>query len=159
MITNEKFPAIGYDELSGEFHWIIKGRGRRYNKPVGCIYNGYRIIHTNCRSYLGHRLAWFFCKGFWPKNIDHINTNRSDNRIENLREANVSENACNVKMYSTNKSGVKNVYWDKRENKWRFEIKKEGVKTVKLFSDFNEAKEWADKKRKEIHGEFANDGK
>lgn len=158
MITNKLFPAIGYNEEDGEFYWIIRGKARNVNKAAGCIYNGYRLISQNNRNYLGHRLAWFFYYGYWPINIDHINTIRSDNRIENLREATVSENGFNVKMYSTNKSGVKNIHWDKREVKWRAEIKSNGKRTVKLFADFDEAKIWAKKKRKELHGEFCNDG-
>lgn len=50
--------------------------------------------------------------------VDHINHDTSDNRKNNLRLVTASQNASNMKITSTNKSGIKGVYWDKRSNKW-----------------------------------------
>lgn len=73
---------------------------------------GYIQIHINGKSYLAHRLAWFYVYGVWPKNIlDHINGIKSDNRIENLRECNHALNMQNIrtshKDNSTSLLGVK----------------------------------------------------
>jgi hypothetical protein len=73
---------------------------------------GYITIRVIYKSYLAHRLAWLYVHGEWPENlIDHINNNRSDNRICNLRKATKTENNRNTLRGSKNKSGVKSVFW------------------------------------------------
>lgn len=80
---------------------------------------GYRHGRIFRKAYLAHRVIWALVHGAWPKaEIDHINGNRADNRIENLREVNGSENHRNMKRLVTNTSGTTGVYWDKANNKW-----------------------------------------
>jgi len=60
------------------------------------------------KRYLQHRLVWLYVHGRWPKDqIDHINGNRSDNRLCNLREATCSQNLMNARAHSHNTSGLK----------------------------------------------------
>jgi len=74
-------------------------------------------------SFRAHRLAWAIYFGEWPTRfIDHINCDRSDNRISNLREASDVENARNSKRSKANSSGAKGVYWYKRDKKWAAQI-------------------------------------
>lgn len=54
--------------------------------------------------------------------IDHINRNRCDNRIENLRIIKKSENSINCSVYSNNKSGYKGISWLERLQKWQVNI-------------------------------------
>ena len=65
-----------------------------------------------------HRLVYLWHFGYVPKEIDHINGDKRDNRIENLREANRSQNMRNVKLKRNNTSGAKGVCWSKEKNKW-----------------------------------------
>lgn len=103
---------LSYDPLTGVFTWRVNrpGPARRGSVAgnVNCL--GYRQITIDQKSYLAHRLAWFYQKGTWPlKHIDHENMNTDDNRAVNIREASKSDNSANTTVRSTNKLGVKGV--------------------------------------------------
>lgn len=121
----------------------------------------YRLsVYRLGKNYKLHRLAWLLTHKEWPeKFIDHINGNRKDNRIGNLREALNSENLMNCKIYSNNKSGVKGVCWDSKRSKWRVTLTA-GKKTTHLgyLESLEDAKELIGLHRKLAHGEFANHG-
>jgi hypothetical protein len=88
---------------------------------------GYRYGKVNGRCKMAHRVVWAMHHGYWPKGqIDHINGNPSDNRIENLRSVSAGENTRNAKLYKTNKSGVPGVYWRKRSSNWVAQINRDG---------------------------------
>lgn len=70
-----------------------------------------------------HRVIWAYVHGYWPDSVDHINGDRADNRLENLREVTVTQNAQNMKRYENNKSGHTGVIWMKRKERWRATIK------------------------------------
>lgn len=80
---------------------------------------GYYRVSFDAKRFYAHRVAWLYVYGQWPVGeIDHINGNKSDNRIENLREANHSVNMQNVLAPRRhNKSGFLGV--SKHKNKWR----------------------------------------
>lgn len=81
---------------------------------------GYKRGNINGFFVYAHRVIWAMHTGAWPiDQIDHINHNRDDNRIINLREVSVVENSQNSKLYNTNSSGVTGVSFCKRLNKWR----------------------------------------
>lgn len=93
---------LTYDSKTGVFTWKI-ARGRcAQGQVAGCDEkNGYRKILINSRSQFAHRVAWAMHYGEWPDmHLDHINGNRSDNRIANLRKCLDWQNAGN----STRKS-------------------------------------------------------
>jgi hypothetical protein len=91
--------------------------------------NGYVCIRIDNILYTAHRLAWLYVHGNWPAHqLDHINKNRSDNRLCNLREATNAENAQNRKR-SDNKTGYTGV--NQENNKWKAEIKL-NYKTIRL---------------------------
>jgi len=111
------------------------------------------------QNYKLHRIIFLYHKGYMPKLIDHINGDRYDNRIENLREANTYQNRQNSRIYSTSKSGVKNVYWCKRTNKWRVSFSINGKrKTFGSYVDLEEAKQVATSMRNKYFKDFANHG-
>ena len=98
--------VIFYDEKLGIFERIVNSRRRKNTKiKAGTkTKNGYISIYINGYSYYAHRLAWIYVYGEWPiDKIDHINGNKEDNRIENLRQANSSENRENLKLKSNTK--------------------------------------------------------
>jgi hypothetical protein len=102
---------------------------------------GYLRGRVYGKFYLAHRVAWLLTYGTWPDDdIDHINGDRSDNRIANLRVATRSENMKNAKMRVNNTSGVVGVSWHKAARKWHAEIKSNGRKfSLGLFRDLEHA--------------------
>ena len=98
--------------------------------------------------------------GRWPiDQIDHIDNNRSNNRISNLREANNHQQNCNTRLTKRNSSGYKGVSWDKNLKKWRSEIRV-NYKKIHLgyYKTPEEAHEAYRLKSDELFGEFANHG-
>lgn len=75
---------------------------------------------------VAHRVIWAIVHGYWPKQIDHINGIKTDNRLANLREVDDAENRKNMAIRSDNASGFHGVRWLKRRSKWRAEIKVSG---------------------------------
>jgi len=150
---------LEYDSKTGFITWKVK---RANNISIGQIAgvidkNGYRRIKIRPKLYLAHRIAWLLYYKEWPKNlIDHINMNRADNRIENLREATKSQNMMNTTKYQTNKSGIKGISWHKRDKVYRGHITVMGKNiTVGRFKTIEEAEKAIVKKRLEVHGEFS----
>ncbi len=92
-------------------------------------------------SHVGqHRIAWFLVHGYWPKEIDHINGARTDNRLCNLREVDRITQRRNQKLGSNNTSGLHGVYWHKNQKKWFAAIKINNVlKHLGSFKNFFEA--------------------
>ena len=111
------------------------------------------------KYYKVHRIIFLYHKGYLPNIIDHINGDRYDNRIENLREADTYQNRQNSRIYSTNKSGVKNVYWASNCQKWRVVISINGKrKDFGMYLDLEEAKQIATSMRDKYFKDFANHG-
>lgn len=161
MISKEYLISlINYNHDTGEFRWIKTGKGRRLNGIAGTKSHGYILITINGTRYPAHRLAWLYVHGSHPKDcIDHINGNRSDNRISNLRQATNMQNHWNTKLRSTNTSGVKGVNFHKKAQKWCAEVWTDGKKNyLGLYEDIEEARRIVENFRKESHGEFANLG-
>lgn len=97
------------------------------NQPAGGIDGkGYVRIGIDGGQYRAHRLAWLYVHGVWPKSqIDHINRNRRDNRICNLREATGTQNNGNMPARNVS-SKYKGVGWHKETRKWRAFIRIKG---------------------------------
>jgi len=105
-------------------------------KPIGSLAgginsDGYTTIRIDNRAYLAHRLIWKMHHGTEPNVIDHINRNRNDNRIENLRNCTTSDNASNRSMHKNNTSGITGVSWKRDKKKWGAQITMHG-RCIKL---------------------------
>ena len=119
---------VEYDELTGIFIWIKRSSNRvKIGDKAGCKANTknnyYILIRIDSILYKAHRLAWLYIHGEYPEyDIDHINGDGLDNRIENLRSVDHSTNMKNQKMRITNTSGVTGVYWRNDCKKWEVKI-------------------------------------
>jgi len=140
--------TLKYDFATGDVIRVKAGRTqqRRVGKSACSVYvaasgNKYFTVQINSRNYKAHRVAWLLHYGSWPKNdIDHIDGNGWNNRMDNLRDVERRENTKNAKMYRNNKSGVTGVTWVDRINKWVAGIRING-KRIHLgsFSDLADA--------------------
>lgn len=140
--------VFSYCKETGELHWI-KGCGTAgAGSSAGSIDGyGYRKVMFAGVTYRAHRLVWAIVHGEPAKGfIDHINHNKLDNRVENLREVSKTENLRNMKLSSRNTSGVSGVWLCKKTNKWRAEIRTKGKKhCLGRFESIEEAQEAREK--------------
>lgn len=116
---------LHYDPETGQFRWLVKFSRQQPGGTAGTRdAHGYKVIRVDCRLYKAHRLAWLYVHGAWPaKGIDHINRQRDDNRITNLREACQSMNTMNQGVRLNSRSGVTGVVWREDRQKWTAQIR------------------------------------
>ncbi|WP_366871557.1 HNH endonuclease signature motif containing protein [uncultured Ruegeria sp.] len=152
---------LDYNPGTGKLRWkhrgpewfkdgrcTAQGEANKWNsifagKPaLACLDNyGYpsgTLLNARVRA---HRVVWAICNSYWPTmTIDHINGDRADNRISNLREVSQSDNCKNTKIPNDNTSGVVGVGWCNTRGKWIAQIGSLGVrKRLGYFDDKLEA--------------------
>lgn len=162
----ELLRALSYDPESGIFRWKIKrnsyGGGVRPGDRAGAVRcnkeSSWREIGINGVRYKEHRLAWLYSNEAWPsEEIDHINRNPLDNRLDNLREATRSQNQANAlrPQRCRPKSGYKGVYRGK-SGRWFSHVSVDGI-LIRLgrFDSPAEAHETYKAKIRELRGDFA----
>lgn len=149
--------VLSYAPDTGLFTWRVAlrrsvVRGTTAGSPD---HDGYTLIRIDGTAYKAHRLAWFYTLGDWPLGpLDHVNGSRSDNRIENLREATIRQNAFNMKARGA--SSWKGVAWNSKDKRWFAQIRIDGKKVhIGSFRDEREAAEAYLFAALEHHGEFA----
>jgi hypothetical protein len=136
---------MDYDPETGLLTWRPRGQpywDARYagKEALTGMVDGYKRGKVNEVCVRAHRVIWAYVHGYWPENVDHINGVRTDNRLENLREVTVRENAQNMKRYANNKSGHTGVIWMKQNGQWRATIKVLGRnKHLGFFASIDEA--------------------
>jgi hypothetical protein len=118
---------ITYEPGTGLFYFIKPGQGRRLARPVGTKHSdGYVSIRLAGKHYLAHRVAWLMYYGAWPEGIiDHINRDKSDNRINNLRDVDGTINVLNQATRDDRNlpRGI-----DKKNGKYRVRLQVRGVR-------------------------------
>lgn len=145
MLTQKRVKEIiKYDPETGILTWRKPSRRTTVTgKEAGSLnQNGYREVEIGGKTYKAHRLAWLYVHGYLPESyLDHLDRVRDNNRISNLREVNQSCNMKNSSLYSTNKSGVAGVYWNKDAEKWHARVIDKNGKRVHLghFIDLQDA--------------------
>lgn len=140
-----------YDAATGLFWWRDNSnKNRRMHTAVGhVIKTGYRYIVVDGKRYRAHRLAWLYFYGEWPSGeLDHINGDRDDNRITNLRIVTRVQNLAN-RVHSNNSNGHIGIRPSRHGTRWRagfvlagvrynvgtFATKAEAISAYKLAKD------------------------
>jgi len=175
MLTLERANQVfSLNLLTGQLIWkerpssdfpnirIANGWNRRWTgKVAGGIGIGrYFRVSIDGHMHLVHRVIWLMHYGSHPKNqIDHINGDRTDNRIANLRDASCTDNARNKSRRRDNKSGQIGVSWHKDTQKWVAQIGVNGrERHLGLFSSLDDAI-FARKQAERVHGYHPNHGR
>ena len=125
-ITSEELKEVlDYDTSTGLFRWKLSRGSVSSGSVAGCKGNdGYIKIRFKRKLHLAHRLAWLCVHGAHPSGeIDHINKDTSDNRIQNLRDVLKSENQQNRVTAKTKSRGGKGVFWYERQKRWVAKIR------------------------------------
>lgn len=151
---------LRYDPDSGHLFWLALGKGRIKKRPAGTrLSTGYIGVVIGPKRYYAHRICWALYHGRWPEEqIDHINGDKTDNRITNLREATNLQNGKNLKMSVRNTSGVTGVTFDRANNKWRATLKANGRSIyLKRWDTFEQAVEARKAAEKQYFGKWVRD--
>lgn len=161
METNDQTllkSLLDYDQETGVFVWKQSRGGTAVAGSVagGIQLNGYRYIPFKGKPTGAHRLAWLYTYGEMPSgDVDHINRDRDDNRIDNLRCATRSENMRNSIRKRTESSPLQGVCFDKQHQRWLACITS-NYKQIHLgrFDTAEEAHAAYVSASKEVHGRF-----
>lgn len=125
------YPAIGvmvWKKRSRQYfktdaamnRWNARYAGQHAGGLVG---RGYIELGLFNKKFKAHQIIWFVVNGYWAKMLDHIDHDRTNNKIGNLRECTVAENNRNMSVSSRNTSGHVGVSWSEARQKWRARIR------------------------------------
>jgi hypothetical protein len=158
QLTQQQVQSL-FDYRDGFLYWKVKHERVKIGDKTKPSPNrgGYHRIGIKNKRYLTHRLIYLYHHGYIPKEIDHIDGNPSNNKIENLREVTHQQNLMNQKSQCGCSSIYKGVCWDKQTNKWIVHIKINGKQKHlgRFKSEINAAKAY-NKAAIKFHEEYAN---
>lgn len=147
---------FSYDEVTGKLTWKQKSPRAGIGAEAGYNNGKYLVVGFNKTTHKVHRIIWLHFYGEHPLGvIDHIDGEKTNNAIRNLRDVSPSENSQNIKTASkNNKSGLLGVCWHKRDKKWIAQIRlpesKYALEIGRFDSPEDAHKAYIDKKR-EVH--------
>ena len=161
MITQELLKHY-FDYKDDHLYWknvVHLNQSKLIGQKAGFIHpTGYRHITFMGKQHKAHRLIWLYVYGEMPKEIDHINGDRQDNRLENLRSVTRSQNQFNKAMAQNNTSGYRGVSWHKKSQQWVIRVCANGKSMVKYVKDLELAGLVAEEMRSLFHGKYAKLG-
>lgn len=150
---------LTYDPETGIFTWnVCRPVKIKPGDVAGSLDpGGYIRIRADDKSYMAHRLAYFYMKGVWPIGaLDHKDRIRRNNAWSNIREATYEENSRNIGMRKDNASGYRGVHWSKRHSKWHAHIGLSGKKRcLGFYEDVELAGFVASEARDKYYREFS----
>ena len=154
-ISQEELNSIlAYDPLTGILTWKHNRSNMIKGSVAGSVNSsGYRTITINSKTFRVQRVIWIMLFGYIPEGffIDHVNGNKIDNRLQNLRLATNSQNQQNRPAPKNNSSGYRGVTWHKQMNKWMARISYKGKrKLIGFFDSAEDAYKAYKKEAKEI---------
>ena len=150
-----------YDVTSPSFlRWKISpSRNVRAGSPAGHFgsYHGYYRVKFGGQDVLAHRIVWVLHNGPIPQGmqIDHIDGDRTNNDVRNLRLASVSQNLQNQKCSVRSTSGVKGLRWAKSSQLWEGSVQYAGRRVYHTSADRGAVERWLVETRVRLHGQFA----
>lgn len=153
-VPSEARDLLQYCPTTGVLTWVA---GQLAGSEAGTVrQDGYRRVKIGGVGIMAHRIAWFLHYGSdAPELIDHINGDKGDNRIANLRSATLAQNARNRNVHKGSRSGIKGVY-PTPEGKWRAAIRKDGhLTSLGTFPNPERARAAYNKAAAVQHGQFA----
>ena len=155
IITQDYVKQL-FEYRDGVLYWKVNKGKVRLGQKAGTLNNNYYRVQINGKQYRNHRIIFLMHHGFLPKHLDHIDGNKLNNKIENLREATHSQNMMNVKIKKNNTSGTKGVCFDKQRKKWlvRITIQNKDIHLGR-FDDLELAELVAIEGRDKYHKSFA----
>lgn len=148
-----------FDSPTSQAQWNARFAGKR---AFTSIHKTHGYTQTTILSHVqrGHRVAWAIHYGSWPEGeIDHINGDRTDNRIANLRDVGRTENGRNLCLSRRNKSGVLGVSWDAQRERWFASIRHQGKSVALGRFDSLEAASAARRRAEQDFGFHQNHGR
>jgi hypothetical protein len=127
ILTPERLRSLlDYDPDTGVFtNRVTRNPRAKAGQPAGALTSeGYTAFQINGAKIYAHRAAWAYVYGVWPDTeIDHINRQRNDNRIVNLRLATRCQNSQNTGAHKRNPTGCKGVTFHARNKKWQVQLR------------------------------------
>ena len=166
MITQEEVRRLfDYREDGALIRKVaVGGPAGQIGRAIGSVTTGgaerpdkkYLSTKISGKHYCVHKLVYLWHYGQWPEQVDHVNKDSLDNRVENIRVADSCENMQNRGLFKNNKSGAKGVVWHKRISKWQVYVGvRRAIKHIGYFDDFELAELVAHEARQKFHGAFA----
>lgn len=152
-----------FEYKAGELYWKINpnkskkhiGKLAGYKKST----TEYGVVMLDKKSYCLHKVIFCMNHGWMPEVVDHINGDKKDHRIENLRAATHVTNNYNKTVQSNNKLGLKNISYHSKNKKYWVQLTQNRKKIYsQMFDDLELAELVAIMAREKFHGEFANHG-
>ena len=157
MITQTELLQIT-EYRDGHLYWTKDiGKKKLIGKSIGAYeHTGYKNCRIYGKNYRVHRLIFLYHHGYYPIYTDHIDNNKRNNHIENLREVTFCQNMHNISGIKT-QTGCKNVTYSNQRKKWvvRIKINKKD-KNLGGFEDLEFADLVAHEARNKYYGIYAN---